>query len=275
MKPFTTLSLLLLACARPAHAITFGEVDTDNLFPNVGAIVVITRAGAPVPICSGTLIHPRVFLTAGHCTRFVNQALADGALTPDRIRIAFGPDASDESLWWEAAEFVTDPLFGIANDRELHDLGLVILKQPVDLPCAMLADVGLLAGLKDAGALREDGVPEAFLVVGYGFTLEFPPPQPVPPDGLRRWVASEYLALENAYLILNQSNAATDGGGIASNDSGGPMFWLAPDGTLVLVAVSFLADPMRVATGWGYRVDLPGSREFVDFYIELVECGLL
>ena len=51
-----------------------GIVDKFNLFPNVGAMLVVVVPndfGIPEGIlafCSGTLIHERVFLTAGHCT---------------------------------------------------------------------------------------------------------------------------------------------------------------------------------------------------------------
>jgi len=47
----------------------------ENLFPNVGASIVWAdpkNAGVPPGVlgaCSGTFIHERVFLTAGHCTR--------------------------------------------------------------------------------------------------------------------------------------------------------------------------------------------------------------
>jgi hypothetical protein len=277
MKRFAAIGLtflLLAATGRGASAITFGEVDTDNRFPNVGAIIVTRPSGVPIHVCSGTLIHPKIFLTAGHCTTSLNRALADGVITQDRIRIAFGPDSHDESAWRGVSAIITDPQFGVANDRDIHDIGVLILTDPVDLPCAALADEGLLDDLKVAGVLRTEGVPETFLAVGYGSTLEFPPPGEVFPDGLRRFVAAEYLALENAYLILRQ-NPAAGSGGVATGDSGGPMFWTAPNGALVLVAINFYGDPERVATGWGYRVDLPGARGFIDFMIEMVEDGLL
>ena len=49
-------------------------VDALNLFPNVGALIYFAEPndfGIPpgvVARCSGTLIHERAFLVAGHCT---------------------------------------------------------------------------------------------------------------------------------------------------------------------------------------------------------------
>ncbi len=272
------LALSLVAMtAGPADAITFGQIDIDDQFPNVGAIVIARPGREPILICSGSLIHPRLFLTAGHCTRALNQAFALGVLTPDQVRIGFGTNArADAALWEEIDHVVTDPQFGIANDRDIHDQGLVILKEPVlDRPPAVLADLGYLDALDAAGLLREDGVASRFVAVGYGFTLNFPPPEEVAIDGWRRFVFSQFQCLHNAYLILNQNPEATDGGGIATNDSGGPTFWIADDGTPVLVAVNFYADPERVAVGWGYRVDLPDGRLFIDFYLAAAESGLL
>ena len=264
------LSLVAMT-AGPADAITFGQIDVDDQFPNVGAIVIARPGREPVLICSGTLIHPRLFLTAGHCTRFLNQAFSAGLLTPDEVRIGFGTNAlADTKLWQEIDYVVTDPQFGIANDRDLHDQGLIILKESVlDRPSAVLADLGFLNELNAAGLLRENGTASRFVAVGYGFSLDFPPPEEVAIDGWRRFVLSQFQCLQNAYLILNQNPKATDGGGIATNDSGGPMFWIADDGTPVLVAVNFYADPERVAIGWGYRVDLPDGRSFIDFFLEL------
>jgi hypothetical protein len=270
------LSLLTITTVQ-VRATTFGEIDTGDQFPNVGAIVIARPGREPILICSGTLIHPRLFLTAGHCTRALNQAFAAGQLAPEHVRIGFGTNAlHDTALWQEIDYAVTDPLFGVANDSDVHDQGLVILKQPVlDRPCAVLADLGFLGGLDAAGLLRENGIASRFVPVGYGFTLDFPPPEQIPIDGWRRFVSSQFQCLHNAYLIVNQNHAATGGGGIATNDSGGPMFWIADDGTPVLVAISFFADPQRVAVGWGYRVDLPEGRQFIDFFLALAENGLL
>ncbi len=56
--------LILLLSAQPAAAITGGELDGEG-HPNVG-LLVADIDGVPAWRCTGTLIAPRVFLTAGH-----------------------------------------------------------------------------------------------------------------------------------------------------------------------------------------------------------------
>jgi hypothetical protein len=62
------VSLMTLA-AVPAAAITGGQPD-GNGHPNVGVIVVDFGSG-PERFCSGELIAPTQFLTAGHCMAFL------------------------------------------------------------------------------------------------------------------------------------------------------------------------------------------------------------
>ena len=51
----------------PIRAITNGELDGDR-HPYVGSMVAQTATGQPLWRCSGTLLSPTLFLTAGHCT---------------------------------------------------------------------------------------------------------------------------------------------------------------------------------------------------------------
>ena len=67
-------TLLLLAVlgaallvALPAGAITNGSLD-GNAHPYVGLMVAKDASGTPLWRCTGTLVSPTVFVTAGHCT---------------------------------------------------------------------------------------------------------------------------------------------------------------------------------------------------------------
>ena len=50
-----------------SQAITDGELD-GNGHPYVGLMVAQDAAGTPLWRCSGTLVSPKLFVTAGHCT---------------------------------------------------------------------------------------------------------------------------------------------------------------------------------------------------------------
>jgi V8-like Glu-specific endopeptidase len=58
---------LLTLSAAPANAVTDGAADGEG-HPYVGLMVAIDEDGNPLWRCSGTLISPTVYVTAGHCT---------------------------------------------------------------------------------------------------------------------------------------------------------------------------------------------------------------
>ncbi len=65
-----SLTILYFAPDR-ARAITYGFVDANGTYRNVGAFIVQRPSDGHIfPICSGTLISAGVFLAAGHCTDF-------------------------------------------------------------------------------------------------------------------------------------------------------------------------------------------------------------
>src|SRR5215213_8726979 len=61
------MAALLLVAVSPASAVTSGEPD-GNRHPYVGLMVAQDANNAPLWRCTGTLLSPTVFLTAGHCT---------------------------------------------------------------------------------------------------------------------------------------------------------------------------------------------------------------
>ena len=276
---------ILGVAAQSAFAITGGEVDVGNRYSNVGAILIVKNATGvdrPVPrvSCSGTLIHPRVLLTAGHCTHPWETAFANPQLgfSPDHLRVSFGVDAYDPAHWLEIEGVITHPgyvpQFDHGFHQDLNDVGVVILKEPVqNLPLAALPPPFLLDFLKASRQLREPGNGGAtFTVAGYGVTLDFPPPQfPPVADGLRRVAQSEYLALRGDWLYLQQ-NFATGDGGTGFGDSGGPTFWTDPEtGIDILVSITSRGDPVLVNTGVTQRIDIPESLLFIELVLALFD----
>ena len=64
---FVLVLTLLLVSVTAGLAITNGELDGED-HPNVGLMVAQDADGNPLWRCSGTMLSPTVFLTAGHCT---------------------------------------------------------------------------------------------------------------------------------------------------------------------------------------------------------------
>jgi|GEM_PF-279782 len=269
--------------APQAVAITGGQVDEENTYSNVGAVVVIhspfPEDQVPYVGATGTLIHPRVLLTAGHVTALMESVWAQGIGSPNDIRVSFGVNALDPKTWLEIEDAIAHPDY-LANPAGTiaNDVGVMILKKPVNtrkISLAKLPYPGFLDDLKAAGMLRESGEGGTPLIqVGYGSTLDWPPPTIFPADGLRRFVYSDYLALATGWLYTLQ-NLATGNGGVGYGDSGGPTFWVGDDGTLVVLAVTGHGDPNRVAMSVDWRVDIPETLDFIDDIIAMVDAGLL
>src|SRR5438034_8838727 len=130
--------------AVPAEAITGGQLD-GNAHPNVGVMVVDFGAG-PQRLCSGELIAPTRFLTAGHCTSFLVN-------NPALLGVTFDPTYNPgTSTVIPAVSVTVDPLFG--KDRaDLHDLGVITLANPVPTAPVVLPTAGLLDQLAAQGGL--------------------------------------------------------------------------------------------------------------------------
>jgi hypothetical protein len=100
-------NLLFTALALGAGALSVlaedpRRIDVNNLFPSTGAYVIWVdpnNAGVPPGILAlgtGTLIHERVFLTCGHCTR----ASEPGIPPFIRVFVTFNLHVSDDPSAW-------------------------------------------------------------------------------------------------------------------------------------------------------------------------------
>jgi hypothetical protein len=131
----------------------------------------------------------------------------------------------------------------------------------LDIVPAILPEEGFLDSLKKEGVLRQGSNGAKFTLVGYGGSLDWPPPD-ITYDDQRQFSISEYQALLKSWLRMSQ-NQATGDGGTCGGDSGGPAFWTAPDGAESLVGITSWGDTNCIATGFNYRVDIPDTLDFI------------
>jgi len=260
-----TVGILLLIPPR-ASAITYGFVDSNNNFSNTGAFIVKSPTGQIFPECSGTMITPNVFLTAGHCTQFFTQDLAPQGFTAYvslDASIPFGSLTSNATELLAVANVVTNPNF---NQRQSDpgDIGVLILQSsvqgvtPASLPsCGLLDQLSAHNGLKDA-IFTPVGYGVQNRVVGGGVPF-FQDVNPVP----RMFAFSSFNALNKGYLRLSQ-NPSTGNGGTCFGDSGGPAF-LTVESEQILVAINITGDAVCRSTNVDYRLDIVSAQDFLAY----------
>lgn len=266
----TFLSLLaigvLLINPFSAQAITYGYVDTNNTYSNVGAFIVKAPSGEIYPLCSGTLIAPNVFLTASHCTQYFTAVLAPlgyTAYVSFDTSIPSGSLTTRRTKLYPVSYAVTNPDYN-QSQSDSGDIGVLILQSNVrGITPATLPTCGLLDQLAAQNELQG----AVFTNAGYGLqnrVVGGGPPQfedanPVP----RMYSFSSFNALTPGYLRLSQ-NPATGDGGTCYGDSGGPNF-LTVDGIQVLVAVTTTGDTACRATNVDYRLDTASAQGFFTY----------
>ena len=263
-----TLSLICgsLLLAPRTSAITYGFVDSSNTFRNTGAFVVKSTNGEIFPICSGTLITPNVFLTAGHCTLFYTQDLApegDVAYVSLDQSIPFGPLTSNKTELLRVAHVVTNPGFN-QSQSDSGDIGVLILERnvrgvtPATLPaCGLLDQLVAQNGLKTA-VFTNVGYGLQNRVVGGGVPF-FQDVNPVP----RMFSFSSFNSLSGGYLRLSQ-NSSTGNGGTCFGDSGGPNF-LTVNGRQLIVSITISGDSVCRSTNVDYRLDTISAQGFLAY----------
>jgi secreted trypsin-like serine protease len=255
------LTLILAAGALPAAAITGGELDGEG-HPNVGLLITEEIIDGELTYwrCSGTLIAPRVFLTAGHCT--FNQIAARVWFENNMANVPDYPEGGEVAI--EGIP-IAHPDYGWrARYNDAHDVGVVILDQAVTgIPLATMPEPDFLGTLKEEGRL-DNGYKQStyFTSVGYGVTLTEWPPAVHDNNRIRMVSESEYFAHTKPWLHLMQ-RAVFDESGTCGGDSGGPAFWVEDDGTEILVAVTSWGDGGCAATGFDYRVDTPEILDWI------------
>jgi Trypsin len=252
------LASLLVACAPDgtgpsgparlgdpgASAITYGRLD-NNDHPFVGLMVAQDASGNALWRCSGTLMSPTLFLTAGHCTE---------------------APAAHVEIWFDADVDAGIPGNGYPNNGQVggtpythpqynpnafyrYDLGVVVLDQPY-----VTGSYGALPALDvlDQLATQRGLQNVTFTSVGYG--LQYINPQFVSSARVRMAATPHLVGINTGYTgdfsIRLSNNAAT--GGTCFGDSGGPNFI---GSTNVVGGVTSYGNNWCTGGGGVYRVD--------------------
>ena len=230
--------------------VTDGTLDGDD-HPYVGLMVAQDADRKPLWRCSGTLLSPTIFLTAGHCT----EAPAAHA------EIWFAADV-ESGIPGNGYPFTgnvggtphTHPQYD-PNAFYRYDLGVVVLENPgFNVPT-----YGKLPGLNELDKLvKKRGQKNVtFTAVGYGLQASFPDAASWKDQSQRvRMAAHPRLIQINTgytgdFSLLLSNNANT--GGTCFGDSGGPNFIGASN--VIGGVTSFGVNGNCAGTGGVYRVD--------------------
>ena len=268
--------------ASPAAAIT-GNFTPDFDHEYVGLIAFYDADGEFVHRCSGTLLSPTVFLTAGHCID-ISEA-GDGSLIGDSARIWFEQGAGahydpvtehDPVTGYPDSGGITASTFygfgyaGLSLGKNstipnTHDVGLVILDAPVQ---TVYPDIDTYAQLAPVGTLDTYGTGPSALVdqSGYGVSYDRGHDQFVESFRSRlqvtTWITSVSTGPAGGYSV----QIAAPRGGTCFGDSGGPT--LLHDTDIQVAVTSWGFSPNCTGHSYEFRVDTADVQAWMESVLQ-------
>jgi hypothetical protein len=251
---FALAGLLALVAAPPAGAIIHGHPD-GNRHPYVGMTFNDDF------VCSGTLIAPKVFLTAGHCADFLKvPSQGQGWVTLREDGTSF-PEDHKVAAAYTAPGFCNDGAFtapacpghGVLGFVQ-NDVGIAILADSVTMAhYGRLPRANLVSGLPMMTPVTP---------VGYGIRVRL---NKYTDQAFQRFYTHSNLIQSNTpwsslfYAIT--SNFGQDRGATCFGDSGGPDFLRS---SRVILGVHSFVNNLNCA-GWSgsARVDTPAMLAWI------------
>jgi hypothetical protein len=245
---------LSFMAASPAFAVKYGQLDNEE-HPYVG--LMFAHDGTNGWRCSGTLVSPTVFVTAGHCTDGAIFATVYFDSDAEYLKQAPGPFAGG----WTGTPFLHPDY--IPEAFFVFDAGVVVLDDPYDLSeYAELPEAGEL----DAMKTRRGKQNTTFTAVGYG--LQWINPVFIQQDWVRmsatpRLIQINVPGFTGSFSMLLSNNHST--GGTCSGDSGGPNF--IGDSNVIGGITSFGINSNCAGTGGVYRLDKQHNLDFINSFL--------
>jgi hypothetical protein len=209
-QPSVDLPTDLAVPAQPPQPILGGEPTGPNEFDGVVAIVAGTG------LCTGTVVAPRLILTAGHCLRDIPASTG--------VHVYYG-DALNPHMGVPAIHWGMHPDFCADCGEDIFDYGYVTIDVDFTVPG------GYQRPIVDQHEWDEAIAPGAEVtLVGYG-------DDPSTPNsiGVKRKVATTIRRLSEKGL---EFFAGGDDRDSCQGDSGGPAFAKLADGTVRLAGIT-------------------------------------
>jgi V8-like Glu-specific endopeptidase len=246
----SALCTLAIACAGGGDQSQFtltrrpiinGTVDNTHT-----SVVALTHPYTG-QFCTGTVIAPRVILSAGHCLVEMQKEFQQQGVTfkPTDVKIFYGTTvgSSGQSVGVSAA--YAHPQYALlSNGAPQYDVSVWLLTQNSPEPAMawQKTPLGNVTG-------------QTVTLVGYGVTDA----QSQTGNGTRRTVQAQISGVDDQDIYYGNGYSGT-----CQGDSGGPMF-LNQGGAEVLIGVTSYGDQSCVQEGANARVD--AFADFINQYV--------